>query len=308
MGSDASLLVFARDPEPLADWAVGEIERLEQCWSRFRPDSELGALNRGAGVPDVIVSATLACALERARVAYELTEGRFDPTILPVLQTLGYDRTFTDVAAHGNRCRERAPVPGFRDVLLERSSSHGARVARVTLPRGTAIDLGGIGKGLAADLVTEGLLARGASSVCVSLGGDLRVAGPGPDDDASWRVSIEDARTGTVRFDFPLVDEAIAQSTTVLRRWTRDGRELHHIVDPHQADCAATDVESAVVTAPSAWQADVLATAAIIAGARDGVALLERAGVDGWLFGRDGHMAATPAVRDAVSFTGGTSP
>ena len=73
----------------------------------------------------------------------------------------------------------------------------------VSLPHGCGLDLGGIGKGLAADRVVEGLIARGAVSACVSMGGDLRVAGPGPDRDDAWEIRVEDPRgtlvaTGTL--------------------------------------------------------------------------------------------------------------
>ncbi len=304
MGSIATVLVWAPHAESLVAWAQTEVERLEQCWSRFRPDSELSALNRWAGTPDVVVSTTLGLALDRAHDAHALTEGRFDPTVLPTLAALGYDRTFSAIAAASNAPGAAGTSPrvlprprGFGSVEVH----HDGGIVRVTMPADVAIDLGGIGKGLGADVVVDGLIARGATSACVSLGGDIRVAGPGPDIDSSWLVPVEDATTGATRFSFPLVDEAIAQSTVRMRRWIdANGRPQHHLIDPSTGEPARRGVVSAVATAPDAWQADVIAKATLIAGVDDGMALLARCGFDGWLFCADGEILTTPAVADTL--------
>jgi thiamine biosynthesis lipoprotein len=73
---------------------------------------------------------------------------------------------------------------------------------------------------------------------------------------------------------------------------------LHHLVDPATGWPAETDVVAAVVTGPRAAMAEAVAKAAIIAGADDGLALLERAGLDGWLFLSSGERRSTAAVRD----------
>jgi thiamine biosynthesis lipoprotein len=295
MGTVAKVLVWSDAAPQDVDWAVGEIERLEQCWSRFRSNSELVTLNRAAGSGAVEVSETLAVALRRARDGYALTNGRFDPTIYDALVALGYDRTFRDLHVTEPVTRTRA-TRGFASLQLVDREGGGAIA---TMPRGVRIDLGGIGKGLAVDLVVAGLAARGATSVCVSLGGDMRVAGPGPDECGAWDIDIEDARSARARFRFPLVDEAIAQSTTALRCWhDTSGRVLHHIVDPATGAPADTSLDAVVVTAREAWVADVLAKAALIAGRDGALALLAACAADGWLFGRDGEVVATSAVTD----------
>jgi thiamine biosynthesis lipoprotein len=294
MGSDAHVLVRSKNATADVEWAMREIERLEQSWSRFRVDSDLMALNRAAGSGWVHVPDVLAVAIRRTRDAFEVTGGRFDPTVHRALLALGYDRTFRDVGMNTPIVAAR-PAPGFEVVAFE----HDGHDARVALPEGVTIDLGGIGKGLAVDLVVDGLNARGASSVCVSLGGDLRVAGPGPGVDAAWEIDIEDPWSGRTWFTFPLVDEAMAQSTTALRRWTdRAGTERHHLVDPSSGTSACSGIESVVVTTGTAWQADVLAKAVLIAGRQRGLELLAETHTDGWLFCAGGEVIATPAVAD----------
>lgn len=289
MGSTAELVVCAADCEELADQAVARIVELEACWSRFQPASELSVLNRCSGhwCP---VSPLLWQAIETARAAWLLTGGRFDPTVLGRLRALGYDRTFSQVAPDGPAV---APPPAdrrasFADVELDAAGQS------VRLPAGLELDLGGIGKGLAADLVADEL-AGDATSVSLSLGGDVAVRGPGPGSDAAWPIPVA-APNGARLGEFPLVDEAIVQSTTELRRWRRGRRTMHHLVDPATGWPADTGVIAAVVTGPQAAFAEALAKAAIIAGARDGLALLEQSGVDGWLFLGHGERVSTVAV------------
>src|SRR5205823_4463593 len=109
---------------------------------------------------------------------------------------------------------------------------------------GVRIDLGGIGKGLAADLVAQGLVDRGARTVLVGLGGDLVAHGESPPDGA-WDVPVQDpADDERVAFRYPLARGALVTSTSRIRSWTRNGRSYHHIIDPATGDSARTDVDA----------------------------------------------------------------
>ena len=93
----------------------------------------------------------------------------------------------------------------------------------ITIPRARQLDAGGIGKGLAADMVSAGLMRRGALGVLVNLGGDIRCRGAGPSGD--WRVGI-DHPDGP---DLPSVARitlrhgALCTSGVRKRRWVRAG-------------------------------------------------------------------------------------
>ena len=102
----------------------------------------------------------------------------------------------------------------------------------VTLPAGVGFDPGGIGKGLAADIVTEELLAAGAAGALVSVGGDVRVRGESPSG-PTWSLAIDDAsRDGVELLRLGLGDGAIATSSRLQRRWTTRAGEAHHLIDP----------------------------------------------------------------------------
>jgi thiamine biosynthesis lipoprotein len=162
---------------------------------------------------------------------------------------------------------------------------------------GVRIDLGGIGKGLAADVIATGLVDRGAVSACVALGGDVRVAGQ-PPTDSGWSVPVEDAALGVDTFTTDVKEGALAMSTTLIRRWRRGGIEVHHIIDPVDGAPAHSGLVAAAVSAPEAWWAEGLAKAAIVEGRYGGEALLRRCGVEGWLTSEDG--TTTRVGRDAA--------
>jgi thiamine biosynthesis lipoprotein len=294
MGSTAEMIVYGEGSEAAADWAVHASEQMEQAWSRFRPDSELSRLNASPGRA-VEVSPLLWAALERAARGWQETDGFFDPTILPSLRRIGYDRNFADVERDGDSPVLPLPAVGFGSVVLD------ATHRTVTLPPGVEIDLGGIGKGLAADLTVIGLRRQGIMSASVSFGGDLRVTGPGPDDEGVWDTMVENPFDDTELLRFPLVEEAIVQSTRLFRTWNRGGEQQHHLVDPRTGRAAQTGVAAVVITGPEAWRSEVLAKAALIAGPDRGLALIERVGLDGWMVLDDRTMRATRYVRAEVT-------
>jgi thiamine biosynthesis lipoprotein len=288
MGSTAHV-VLGDAPAGLDAWAGAEIERLEHCWSRFRRDSELSRLNARAG-EWVDVSSAMLLALTCAVDLHRSTRGLFDPTVLDALERAGYDRTFEDVPDADDRAVApvaRMAAPGLEQVEID------VDAARVRAPRGVRIDLGGVGKGLAADLVTRGLVDRGARSALVSLGGDMRARGEAPE--GAWKIPVEDPHDATcVAFVHPLVDAALVSSTRRIRSWTRAGVELHHIIDPRTGDSARTEVVAVVAVAADAWWAEGVAKAILIAGADTGAVLARATGVHAWLFFEDGRTIETP--------------
>ncbi len=133
------------------------------------------------------------------------------------------------------------------------------------LPLGTGFDPGGIGKGLAADLVTEELLAAGAVGACLNLGGDVRVRGQGPDQ-GSWTVAVEHPAAPMPIARIGLLDGAVATSTTLKRRWVVDGETRHHLIDPGTGRPSDSDLTLVAAVAGNGWVAEILAKAVLLRG------------------------------------------
>ena len=279
MGSDARVYVVGGGPELLA-LARARIEGLEARWSRFLPTSEVTALNDAAGTPRVVSRETFAL-IERGIDAWRLTDGRCDPTVLGDVLRAGYTTSFDarPAVAHAS---STTLTRGCGDIVLD------AATRTVQLPAGTGFDPGGIGKGLAADLVVATLLDAGAEGACVNLGGDVRVAGTPPD--ASWAVAIEHPTRPDPAAVVHLADGAVATSSRLRRRWATSGGPAHHLIDPVSGRPAEVSVAAATAVAATGWQAEALAKAAFLAGVPAGAALLEDLGAAGLLVDDDGAV------------------
>jgi FAD:protein FMN transferase len=192
--------------------------------------------------------------LELALDAREATGGRFDPTIHDALVEAGYDRTFAEVPA-ALACDTVSRARGGGRIDLDGS--------RVTLAPGVRVDLGGIGKGYAAERACEILALAGPC--LVSAGGDVAVRGV-PADSGVWPVGVADGLT------LGLDAGGLATSGRDRRRWRRGGRELHHLIDPATGRPAATDIARLTVVADDAVAAEVLATSLFVAGSTAAVA------------------------------------
>ncbi len=263
----------------LAEHGQQLVHELERAWSRFDPNSEVSAVNEVAGKLTIVSKVTyeLISLAQQASIA---TRGAFNPLMLDQLVALGYDRTWDEL---GN---DERPLP-------EPSSAVEARIellpeiSGVRLPSGTRFDPGGIGKGLAGDMVAAALLEAGAESVQIELGGDVRVAGP-EWAGGSWRVVLDDNDHGAANpATITLPEGGVATSSIIRRRWRRGGIDVHHLIDPQTGLSASTDLDAVTVAAPTLWWAEVMAKIALIGGAQQARTMLGQYDMTAVLVGRN---------------------
>ncbi|MDX6665371.1 MAG: FAD:protein transferase, partial [Solirubrobacteraceae bacterium] len=258
--------------------------------SRFRPDSELVALNARAGSPTT-VSPLLGDAIDVALRAARQTDGIVDPTVGPALVALGYDRDFAAVAADGAAVTG-IPASGWETVRWDPAT----RVACVA--PGGALDLGATAKAWAADRAAAAITRETGASVLVSLGGDIAMAGPLPA--GGWPVHVSDDHRdepGAGGQTIALHGGGLATSSTSVRTWRRGARAIHHIVDPRTGEPAAAVWRTASVAAASSVDANTASTAAIVMG-RAAPGWLAGHGLAARLVGVDGDVTIVGAWPD----------
>jgi FAD:protein FMN transferase len=234
--------------------AVREVAACEKALSRFDQASDLSRLNAAAGTW-VAVDVRLREALQLALRARAATGGRFDPTVLPALVAAGYDRSFERLEERPARRAE-----GWRPGAAVEVDGSRARVAP-----GSAVDLGGIGKGYAASRALAAM--RDAwprlPGALVDLGGDLALSGETPEG-GPWRIDIVDPRAqGAILVRLALRGGGVATSGRDVRRFG-PGRTLHHLIDPATGAPAKPGPLAVTVVAPDAAEAEAHATALAI--------------------------------------------
>jgi thiamine biosynthesis lipoprotein len=252
-----------------AERVLSRINRWADRLSRHLDASELSALNADPRAV-VTVGPTLGAALFAALDAGQESGGLVDIALLDArLAAEG----LADPPSAGAAPRDWSIALGPR------------RTAVVHRAPGVRFDLGGVAKGWLADRGLD-LLSAWPSAV-IDADGDLAVrCAPGQ----LWAVALDDPRTNgatlaILHLSAPHIGQpvrwGVATSGTSVHRWRHGDRVHHHLIDPRTSAPAITDVVQATVVCGSALRAEVLAKTAVIAGSVDGLALLERAGVQG---------------------------
>jgi FAD:protein FMN transferase len=273
MGSDIRLIVDAPllGQAALPAQAVARerayIEHFAACLSRFRPGSELSALNAD---PRALVpaSALLRTAVRAALWAAERSGGLVDPTLIDELEAAGYQASRDgDEPASLHDALAAAPArraAGPRRRARWREIAVDDDTGIVRRPPGVRIDTGGTGKGLAADAVAYRLGRY--SRVVVDCGGDIAVSGVAAQLEPV-AIGVEHPLTSETVARIALRGGGIATSGLNVRIWRGEqGTFAHHLIDPATGEPVWSGLIAATALAPSALEAETLSKLALLTG------------------------------------------
>ena len=277
MGNTARVIVVAEREEEL-DHLIGvaqaRLAQLEARWSRFISTSEVSQLNTALHSIWTSVSDDTALLLHYLVKAFSATNGAFNPFLLPALISAGYSHSLTN-----NATVSLPHSASWHATAADLEIQHTSTGWQVRLLNGATVDPGGIGKGLAADLISEQLMSLNARGVSVSVGGDLRCIGT-PGDAEIWPVDIEDAeRPQEVAASITIPSGGVATSSTHAKRWHVGSDVRHHVIDPTSGKPIAQSTPDAlhtttVIASTAAW-AEVFATALLVSGEKEGTKLID---------------------------------
>ncbi len=271
MGTLVSITAVARDREVghrAIQAGFDEVKRLERLLSTWDPTSELSRVNAAAGRQPVVVSQETIDLMTRSIDMAEITNGGFNIAIGPAVEAWSVT--------------ERQQIPSDRELARLATLVDWTRIqidpdARtIFLPmEGMRVDVGGIGKGYAADQATEAMRRAGALGGVVALSGDIKAFGELPGS-KGFAVGIKHPRRDGVLIGvIELQDEAISTAGDYERFFERDGVRYHHILDP-QTLRPARLCQSVTVIGKQGTLVDGLDTGIFVLGPEVGMALVER--------------------------------
>jgi thiamine biosynthesis lipoprotein len=307
MGSHVRLLIGEPGPDlPPAPEAAEAARRFvldfDAALSRFKPDSELCALNRDPR-ERVPASALLRRAVGAGLWAAELSDGLVEPSLVGEIEAAGYadSRAGMKGVPLGEALAaapSRRPARPHRDRRWSGFEVDDER-GEIVRPPGLRFDTGGTGKGLAADLVAERL--RGYPRFIVDCGGDIRIGGVDSLRDP-YDVYVEHPLSGERSHVLRLSLGGIATSGLNVRIWRdADGRFAHHLLDPASGQPAWTGLIGVTALGDTALEAETLSKAALLAGPEGGKRVLaDRGGLLVHENGRVepvGPIAVAPRIR-----------
>ena len=296
MGTVVSVTAVAPNEEVaqnVATAAFREVRRLDELFSTWIGTSELSHINAAAGRHAVPVTSDKMDILERSVEIAKLTNGGFNIAIGPAVEAWGVT--------------ERQHIPSREELdqirpLIDLSQVHlNKESGTVYLAReGMRIDVGGIGKGYAADRAVEAMRKAGATAGVVALSGDMKTFGRLPSGD-QFPFAIRHPRKPEAILAFiDLQDEAISTAGDYERFFERDGIRYHHILDPFTLKPAG-ECQSVTVVAREGVVADGLDTGIFVLGPQRGMQLVEELdGVEAVIVDREGRMMVSSGLRNQV--------
>lgn len=277
----------AHTEEEVAANVARLLTHLDKLLSTYQQESELNQLNRAEVGVDVPVSSILWQVLLIADQTYRDSNGAFDPSVGPLVDLWGFGPTAAPDNVPPDAVIESLLIDtGFKHLDFEPNKQAVVKRSDIRL------DLSAVAKGYAADRVAELLFDMGLQRFMVEVGGELRLAGTNGRNQP-WRIAIEvpELLRGGVQEVVVATDVGVATSGDYRNYFERDGVRYSHTIDPRTGRPIRHNLASATVIAGSAARADALATAFMVLGTEQSLALANRneiavylisRGPDGW--------------------------
>ncbi len=266
----------ATDREQLASKVQAELELINSLMSTYDPQSELSRFNAFAGTEWFGVSRSTLEVVGRARSISEKTGGAFDVTVGPLVNLWGFGPE-----------PEPGLVPSPDLIAAQRARVGYARVELREEPPALRkgrpdvyVDLSAIAKGYAVDRVAGLLEKEGLHDYLVDVGGEIRVAG----DNAAgepWRLAVEYPDSGR-RAPFRIIRlerGGVATSGNYRNFFELEGQRYAHTIDPRSGWPVSHALLAVTVISDDTMTADAWATALMVLGPEEGLAVAEREGV-----------------------------
>jgi len=251
------------------DAVVAYLEDLEARTSRFRPGSEVSAINGKAGVEPVAVSADVLEMVERSVELSRATGGAFDVTVAPVVELWGfYDQEYR--VPGDAEIEEAVKLVDYTKIIIDRETS-----TVMLADRGMEIDLGGVAKGHAVAGTCDILRERGVEHGLVNFGGAVGAVGRRLDG-RPWVVGIKNPRggPGDLVAELEVADSYVGTSGDYERYFVMDGKRYCHIFDPRTGR-QGSGAMGVTVVGPDSTVCDILATAVFVLGPEEGLVLVD---------------------------------
>jgi len=296
MGTLVKITAVARSEsvaQAAATAGFTEIRRLEELLSTWIPTSELSRVNASAGAMPVHVSPETLTVVQRAVQAAEMTDGGFNIAIGPAVDAWR--------VTEGQRIPTESELDALRPLVDLQAVHVDVREQTIYLGKaGMRIDVGGIGKGYAADQAIDALRRAGAIAGVVALSGDIKTFGRLPGG-KMFPVGIQHPREeGSVLAWIDLQDEAISTAGDYERFFERDGVRYHHILDPRTLQPARSCQSVTVIAREGVW-ADGLDTGIFVMGPERGMELVEQLpDIEAIIVDQDGHLLVSSGLKHRI--------
>lgn len=300
LGTVATISIYDHQSEEILELAANRLYELEDTLSINKVDTLIDEINEQAGIAPVKVDADTFKVIEKALSYSKLTDGAFDISVGPIVKlwNIGFPNARIPSS---EEIASTIPLVGFDKVVLNAEDS------TVYLEeKGMQLDLGGIGKGYAADEIADLLRSQGVEHALIDLGGNLYTLGTKVDG-SMWNIGVQDPFNprGKIIGRLTTADQSIVTSG-IYERFIEDefGHKYHHILDPKTGYPYENEIAGVTIVSKYSIDGDALSTSVFALGIEKGLEFLEsQPDVEAIFVTTDYKVYITEGLRDTFTLT-----
>ena len=287
LGTVNTLTYFNDSYEKTVNEAVNRVRKLHDIFSAFDENSDIGRINNNAGIAPVKVSDETLYLISSSIMYSELTDGAFDITTR-VLSKIWRSAVSSGCEPLKYEIEKAVRSVNYKDIIIDKNKK-----TVMLRKKGQEIDLGAIAKGFAADEVKKIFESHGIKNAIINLGGTVITIG-------EKTVGLQNPfkNTGVSFGKLKLKDKVIVSSGTYEQCALINKKFVHHIVDTKTGCPARTDLKAVTLVGDNAEELDVLSTAVLIKGIKNGMELLKAGNIEAVFVTDEGNIYATHGLKN----------
>lgn len=293
MGTVISVTLFDSTDETILDKVFDKVSYLEGILSINESGTEVDKINENAGIEPVKVSDDTINVVKAGVYYSELSNGKFDVTIGPLVKL--WDIPNATTIPTQTQIDAVIPLTNYKDVVIDETN----KTVFLTRP-GMMLDLGGIAKGYTADIISKMLTDNGVNSAIIDLGGNIFAHGQKPTGDA-WKIGIQNpfSTRGEIVGAISVRNKSIVTSGIYERFIEVNGVKYHHILNPQTGYPYENDIAGITIISDKSTTGDALSTSVFALGVNEGMKFVEGLdGVDAIFVTKNNGIYLTSGIKD----------
>ena len=266
-----------KSSEDLHEAIKQRLQEFDYSLSMFNPQSVISKVN---GNDSVVTDSLFEAMYHEAYAISVLSNGAFDITVAPLVNAWGFGTN----GRWGDEAMRREGDDAMIDSIKAFVGYEHIRLVGHHIEKDDeriTLDASAIAKGFACDVVAALLRENGCQNLLVDIGGEVVLQGVN-DKGNPWRVGITRPTIDAMGAEKELQEIiessklCMATSGNYLQYYYVDGQRRSHTIDPRSGYPVEHTLLSATVVANSCMRADALATACMVLGEKEALAMIEK--------------------------------
>lgn len=299
LGTAITLSLYDHQSQVLLDEAFQLIASLEDTLSINKSGTLIDAINNSAGKTPIPVDTDTFDVIQKGLSYSELTGGSFDITIGPLVKLWNIGFPDANVPTD-TQITTKLPLVNYKNVVLDTKDQ-----TIFLTQEGMQLDLGGIGKGYAADRVANLFREKGVKHALIDLGGNILALGNKPNG-SLWKIGVQNplSTRGKTIGHISVEDKSIVTSGIYERFIEQDGKKYHHILDPSTGYPFENDIAGVTIISDTSIDGDALSTSVFSKGVEAGLEFVNTLeGIDAIFVTKNNDIYLSQGILDTFVLT-----